>query len=74
MTHSTSPAGLDSLHAAMAARVDRNELPGMVTLIATGDQVHVDAIGVKAFGSLDSMRVDTPFRIASIRFAASSPW
>ncbi len=66
MTHSTYPAGLDSLHAAMAARVDRSELPGMVTLVATGDQVHVDAIGVKAFGSLDPMHVHTPFRIASM--------
>ena len=44
-------AGLEQLHAAMAARVDRGELPGLVTLVAQGDDVCVDPIGVKAFGS-----------------------
>jgi CubicO group peptidase (beta-lactamase class C family) len=66
MTHSTSQAGLDRLHTAMAARVARNELPGSVTLVAHGDQVHVDPIGVKAFGSTEPMRRETLFRIASM--------
>src|SRR5947207_1841411 len=66
MTNSTSSSGLDRLHSAMAARVDKNELPGSVTLIARGDDVHVNAIGVKAFGSTEPMRRDTPFRIASM--------
>src|SRR5258708_28925052 len=59
-------AGLDRLHAAMAARVEKNEMPGVVTLIAQGEQVHVDAIGFKAFGDGEPMRRDTLFRIASL--------
>jgi CubicO group peptidase (beta-lactamase class C family) len=66
MTQSTTQVGLDRLHAAMAARVNRGELPGLVTLVARGDQVHVDCIGMKAFGSTEPMRRDTLFRIASM--------
>ena len=45
MTESTSQAGLDRLHQAMTARVAKGELPGLVTLIAHGDDVQVDPIG-----------------------------
>jgi CubicO group peptidase (beta-lactamase class C family) len=38
----------------------------MVTLVAHGDEVHVDTIGVLAFGGDDPMRRDTIFRIASM--------
>jgi CubicO group peptidase (beta-lactamase class C family) len=61
-----SRAGLDRLHAAMLARVERKELPGMVILVAQNEDVHVDAIGVKAFDSTEPMRRDTLFRIASM--------
>src|SRR5438477_6787450 len=50
----------------MESRVARGELPGMVTLIAHDDDVHVDTIGVKAFGSDDPMQRDTVFRVASM--------
>ena len=66
MIDSKSQAGLDRLHEAMAARVAQGELPGMVTLVAHGQDVHVDAIGVMAFGSTDPMRRDTIFRITSM--------
>jgi CubicO group peptidase (beta-lactamase class C family) len=66
MTRSTSRAGLDRLHQAMADRVAKGELPGMVTLVAQGEDVHVDTIGVKAFGGSDPMRRDTIFRITSM--------
>src|SRR5260221_8725956 len=66
MTPPMSRAGLDRLHAAMLARVERKELPGMVLLVAQNDEVHVDAIGVKAFDSSEPMRRDTVFRIASM--------
>jgi CubicO group peptidase (beta-lactamase class C family) len=66
MTQSMTPAGLDRLHAAMAARVESGELPGLVLLVARGDQVHVDCLGVKAFGSTEPMRRDTVFRIGSM--------
>ena len=66
MTRSTSRAGLDRLHHAMAARVANGELPGIVTLIAHADNVHIDTIGEMAFGSGDPMRRDTVFRITSM--------
>ena len=66
MTHTTSRTGLDRLHVAMATRVEKKEMPGIVTLVAQGDDVHVDAIGGKAFGSREPMRRDTLFRIASL--------
>lgn len=54
------------LHDAMAARVSRGEFPGIVTLVARGDEVTVDAIGVTRFGGDVPMRRDTPFRITSM--------
>jgi CubicO group peptidase (beta-lactamase class C family) len=50
----------------MAARVDRGEFPGIVTLVARGDDVTVDVIGVTRFGGDVPMRRDTPFRITSM--------
>jgi CubicO group peptidase (beta-lactamase class C family) len=66
MTQTQPHSGLDRLRAAMAARVDRNEMPGLVTLVAHGDDVHVEAIGVTAFGGSEPMARDTLFRIASM--------
>jgi CubicO group peptidase (beta-lactamase class C family) len=65
MQPSTTRAGLGHLHQAMAARVANGELPGMVTLVARGDDVDVDTIGTMAFGG-DPMRRDAIFRIASL--------
>ncbi|MBV9602261.1 MAG: beta-lactamase family protein [Chloroflexi bacterium] len=50
----------------MAAHVERQELPGLVTLVAQGEDVHVDAIGGKSFDSAEPMRRETLFRIASM--------
>jgi len=50
----------------MAARVERGEFPGIVTLVARGDDVRVEAIGVTAFDGGVPMRRDTIFRIASV--------
>jgi CubicO group peptidase (beta-lactamase class C family) len=55
-----------ALHDAMAARVERGEIPGLVTLVARGDRVSVDSIGVTAFGGAEPMRRETLFRIASM--------
>jgi len=63
---STAETGLDRLHEAMAAHVAKSELPGMVTLVAHGDDVHVDTIGTTAFGGKEPMRRDTLFRITSM--------
>jgi CubicO group peptidase (beta-lactamase class C family) len=59
-------SGLEAVHDALAARVERGQLPGVVTLIALGDDVHVDCIGTKAYGSSEPMTRDTLFRIASM--------
>ena len=50
----------------MAGRVEKGELPGIVTLVARADEVHVDAIGTMAFGGSEPLRRDTIFRIASL--------
>ncbi|BCJ54440.1 serine hydrolase [Actinoplanes sp. NBRC 14428] len=51
---------------AMAARVERGEFPGIVTLVAHDDDVRVDAIGATAFDGGVPMTRDTIFRIASL--------
>jgi CubicO group peptidase (beta-lactamase class C family) len=61
-----TPAGLQRVHDAMQARVDRHEMPGLVTLVAQGDEVHPDTIGTKAFGSTEPMQRETLFRVASM--------
>jgi CubicO group peptidase (beta-lactamase class C family) len=60
-----SEARLGRMHDVMAAYVERGHVPGMVTLVARRDDVHVDVIGTKAIGG-SPMRRDTIFRIASM--------
>ena len=60
-----SGARLDRTHEAMAGRVERGEVPGLVTLVARRDEVRVDAVGAKAVGGAP-MRRDTIFRISSL--------
>ena len=50
----------------MAGHVARGDIPGIVTLVARGDEVQVDAIGTKVLGGSEPMRPDTIFRIASL--------
>lgn len=59
-------SGLQAVHDALAKRVESGLLPGVVTLIAVGDDVHVDCIGNKAYGSSEPMTRETLFRIASM--------
>jgi CubicO group peptidase (beta-lactamase class C family) len=66
MSTSDPRPGLERLHAALAARVDQRQLPGIVTLIAIDDQVHVDAIGAVALDSSRPMSRETIFRVASL--------
>jgi CubicO group peptidase (beta-lactamase class C family) len=51
---------------AIAARVERGDLPGAVSVVARGEDVTVDAIGMTAFDGGVPMRRDTPFRITSM--------
>jgi CubicO group peptidase (beta-lactamase class C family) len=61
-----SEARLGLMHDVMAGHVERGVVPGIVTLISRRGEVHVDAIGTKAFGGDEPMRRDTIFRVASV--------
>jgi CubicO group peptidase (beta-lactamase class C family) len=58
--------GFERLHQALAARISRNEVPGLVALVARGDEVYVDVLGQKALDDAEPMRRETIFRIASM--------
>jgi CubicO group peptidase (beta-lactamase class C family) len=52
-----SKTRLGRIHDVMAHHVERGGVPGLVTLVSRGDEVHVDAIGLSR---------ETIFRIASM--------
>ena len=56
--------GLAGVHEAAAAHIGDDRVPGLVALVARGDQVHVEALGTRAVGGAPMTR-DTLFRIAS---------
>ncbi|MGH8543579.1 MAG: serine hydrolase domain-containing protein, partial [Gammaproteobacteria bacterium] len=56
----------------MAPRVARQEFPGAVWLVAQGDDVAVDIVGVTAVDGTQPMRRDTIFRIASMTKALTA--
>lgn len=58
--------GLATLHDAMAARVSARELPGLVTLLARGDDVRLDSIGTYGLQDDRVIGLDTPMRVASL--------
>ncbi|MGH3498429.1 MAG: serine hydrolase domain-containing protein, partial [Nocardioidaceae bacterium] len=58
--------GLAGLHDSMAAHVAAGRLPGLVTLVARGDDVHIDTIGTPSFGDHTPLTRDAIFRIASL--------
>src|SRR5437879_623334 len=66
MTGSLSAEGRRRLHDAMAVRVEAGEVPGLVIVLACGDEVRVDTIGSYAFDGAVPMSRDTLFRIASL--------
>ncbi len=66
MSTTLSTAGLARLHDSMATYVAAGHVPGLVTLVASGDDVHVDAIGTPAFDDDAPLARDAIFRIASL--------
>ena len=50
----------------MAAHVAAGSLPGLVTLVACGDDVHIDTIGTPSFVDGAPLARDAIFRIASL--------
>jgi CubicO group peptidase (beta-lactamase class C family) len=59
-----SEAALASIRAAALAFVGDDNVPGLVALVAAGDQVHVEAVGKLAIGGPPVQR-DSLFRISS---------
>jgi len=59
-------ARLQRIRAVMSGYVDRGEIPGLVTLVARRDELHVEAVGTRALNGSDPMQRDTIFRIASL--------
>jgi CubicO group peptidase (beta-lactamase class C family) len=70
MPTSTCAGGLSKprlgrMHDVMAGHVAGGEMPGLVTLVSRGGEVHVDVIGNIAIGGAPMQR-DTIFRISSM--------
>jgi CubicO group peptidase (beta-lactamase class C family) len=66
MASGLTAEGIEGLHGALARHVERGDMPGLVALVACGDDVHVEAIGFKDFGTSEPIGRDAIFRIASI--------
>src|SRR4051794_4392448 len=66
MTDRLSPDGLARLHESLCTHVEVGRLPGLVYLVAAGDDVHVEAIGRPSFDAARALRADDIFRIASL--------
>lgn len=61
-----SKDGLARLHELMAGNVASGYLPGLITLVARGDDVHVDIVGTRSFTDATPLARDAVFRIASL--------
>jgi CubicO group peptidase (beta-lactamase class C family) len=64
MAERLTEVGLGRLHAAAAAHVGDERVPGLVALVARGEDVHVEVLGTLAVGGRPVAR-DSLFRIAS---------
>ncbi len=58
--------GLERMHERLAASVERGVVPGLLALVATGDDVHVEVQGHPALDDPAPLRRDAIFRIASL--------
>ncbi|MBO0837365.1 MAG: beta-lactamase family protein [Actinobacteria bacterium] len=64
MTEKLTAPGLEQVRAAAARHVGPDLVPGLVALVASGDQVHVETLGTLTVGGPPVQR-DSLFRIAS---------
>ncbi len=64
--------GLDRFHSIMSAHVERGDVPGLVAVVARGDDVHLETLGTLAMGNETPMRANTVFRIASLTKIAAA--
>lgn len=65
MAAGLTSAGLAALHGAAAGYVGDDRVPGLVALVASGDQVHVETLGTLSVGG-PSVARDSLWRIASV--------
>ena len=65
-TPQLSKRGLSRLHDSMAAHVGKGQLPGLMYLVASGNDVHIDTIGTPSFDDDTPLASDAIFRIASL--------
>lgn len=65
MADTLAAVGLAAVHAAAEQQIGDNEVPGLVALVASGPQVHVEALGQLSIGGPPVAR-DSLFRIASM--------
>ena len=64
--HAFDRARLQRMRTVMSGYVERGAIPGIVTLVARQDEVHVEVVGTRALNESEPMRRDTIFRIASL--------
>ena len=65
MAHSLTAAGLKNLHSAAARHIGPGQVPGLVALVASGGQVHVEALGTLSVNG-PAVQRDSLWRIASV--------
>lgn len=61
-----SKTRLERMHRVLSGYVERQEIPGLVSLVSQNDDVHVEAHGTLSIGQAAPMKRDTIFRIASL--------
>src|SRR5688500_2275411 len=57
---------LARVHVVTVEEVAGGRVPGVVALVARGDEVHVEVVGRAAFGDVAPLGRDAIFRIASL--------
>jgi CubicO group peptidase (beta-lactamase class C family) len=57
---------MTDLHKMMTGHVEAGEMPGLVTLVARGEKVHIDVIGTPSFADPTPLSRSAIFRIASL--------
>ena len=65
-TKAFSESRLARMHEILASHIESGRMPGLVSLVSRGGEVHVDAIGKTTTNSNTPMQRDSIFRIASM--------
>jgi len=65
MSRGLTKEGINALDTAPERYVERGDLPGLVALVTRGADVHVAAIGHKAFGDAEATELVTDFWAAA---------